>query len=383
MNCQELPTRRGQHQFLLAITATCCCCSAPTPATPTPIKPPNATLDAEFSLAGSVRELSDGRVIIADEKENRLVVTDTAFSTVPGIGHRGDGPAEFHAVARIWPIGSDSSLINDQNVHRWTLLSGAQTVATVPPDDPAMRAFTSGFGLVTGAGGGGILVGWIARRESRSMSDSLLLIRVDRATGRADTLTRLYIGPEDGSGADAGGGRGSGKRQYVVSIQGIDEAVAFADGWVAVARADPYRVDWCAPRSRCTPGSRLEPTVPMTTARKRAYLAMANKTGRWPHTTDPAETIGWPAFVPPYEAPAVGYGASALTPLPDGSLLIARMPTAEDLRIRYDIVTREGVIARRVVLPVAQRIIGVGAHSAYVVTTAEDGIQHLSRHPWP
>jgi hypothetical protein len=60
---------------------------------------PNARLDEEFTYVGSIRELANGRVLIADEKENRLFVADFAQRQVHQIGRVGSGPGEY--VARV------------------------------------------------------------------------------------------------------------------------------------------------------------------------------------------------------------------------------------------------------------------------------------------
>ena len=42
-----------------------------------------------------------------------------------------------------------------------------------------------------------------------------------------------------------------------------------------------------------------------------------------------------------------------------------------------------GLLLGQLVLASNQHILGFGAQSAYVITTDDDGIQRLTRHPWP
>jgi hypothetical protein len=72
-----------------------------------------------------------------------------------------------------------------------------------------------------------------------------------------------------------------------------------------------------------------------------------------------------------------------LVAVPDGSLLILRTPTADHPGHRYDRINRRGQLIGWVELPAAEQLAAIGVRGAYVVSTDEDGIQRLQRHPWP
>ena len=146
-------------------------------------------------------------------------------------------------------------------------------------------------------------------------------------------------------------------------------------GWVAVARLDPYRVDWRAPDGRWQRGTPLPFTSPVVDRReRRAYLdrraAMLGKA-----ETPPAGD-SWPAAIPPFQP-------SPLVAAPDGSLLILRTPTADAPGHRYDRVNRRGHLVGWLELPASEQLAAIGVHGAYVISTDGDGIQRLQRHPWP
>ena len=93
--------------------------------------------------------------------------------------------------------------------------------------------------------------------------------------------------------------------------------------------------------------------------------------------------VSWPAHDTARLTEAFRFLSRALFPLPDGSVLIERLPTADAQWMRYDIVNRAGIVARQVRLPLGERIIGTGVESVYVTEIDDDGLHHLRRHPWP
>jgi len=121
----------------------------------------------------------------------------------------------------------------------------------------------------------------------------------------------------------------------------------------------------------------------MSAREKRAYLEVASRTHSWPPTTDVSETSGWPDAVPAFVTPTGRIDGSAVLPMSDGRLLIERLPTADAMWMRYDLVTRTGELAGQVRLPLGERIVGQGVRSLYVTVTDSIGVQRLQRHPWP
>jgi hypothetical protein len=143
----------------------------------------------------------------------------------------------------------------------------------------------------------------------------------------------------------------------------------FGDGWIAVARLRPYRVDWRSPDGRWVRGAPLPIATIRMNDRERAAYVERNRWAR--NATD------WPETLPPFDTPTV------LLASPDGMLVIQRLPSAAQPESRYDVVDRTGSLRGQIVLAANQRILGFGAQSVYVVETDADGIQRLQRHAWP
>src|SRR5688572_11904756 len=202
------------------------------------LTPANASLDEEFSNVSWVRELRDGRLIVTDGRDGRVVAADPRTGTVEQISRRGQGPNEYPRALPVWSVGGDSSAMVD-SPRRWLMFAGTRVVATLAPDAPAVAAMR---GIARGADEvGHVYSADFIPGGGRPIGDSTALIRVARATARVDTLTRLRaLVPRRTSAPDK-----SGFFSFSLpTIAAADEAVPFADGWVAVVRAEPYHVEW-------------------------------------------------------------------------------------------------------------------------------------------
>lgn len=359
-----------------------------------PLSPPNATHSAEFSVIAGLRELSDGRVLVTDEKDGVLVAIDFRAGTSLAIGRTGNGPGEYRQVGRLWPLGGDSTLLKEPFAPRWLLLRGVEVIATLGPGDPDARAvgMMPIVGSDTRGGIGVVQFGRDANGRPR-LDDSLLLVRVRRPSLRVDTIAQLGsptlwerragVTPSPPAVAAAEGGAPAARR-YALGLQVQDQVAVFADGWIAIARTDPYRVDWCAPGRACEIGRPLETARPPMSARERqAYLQAMQQMRGWPPTTDVSAVSGWPNVVPPFAMPSRRIDGSAVLAMPDGRVMVERLPTAESRMRRYDIVSRRGELAGSVSLPFAERIVGFGTRTVYTAIADADGVERLRRHAWP
>lgn len=329
--------------------------AAQTPAQQLPT--PNARLSAEFSDLTTIRELRDGRVLLFDRKEERLVVADFATGAVRDVARKGRGPAEFEFIATLLPLPADTTMAADLT-RRWLVLVGDSVVRKFVPEYPALQAALAPLG----ADHAHVLSIPFGR------SDSASAVLIKRSNGNADTIARLALEARRGAMkavTTPGLGRGVGFGN--VPMRRSETARLFADGWTAIVRVDPYRVDWRAPDGRWTLGRPIPVrAVKLTAAEKANYLT------RRPGLRNAAD---WPDDVPPFEDPPTILAA------PEGMLLVKRLPTLVEPGTRYDVIDRAGTRRTQIVLSANEHILGFGAHSVYVVETDDDGIQRLRRHP--
>ncbi|HEX6942331.1 MAG TPA: hypothetical protein VF128_05355 [Gemmatimonadaceae bacterium] len=330
--------------------------------TPQPLPAPNGRLHVEFSDLSTIRELADGRVLLFDRKEERLVVGDFPSGSVYDVARKGQGPAEFEFIATFLALAGDTTIAADQT-RRWLILVGDSVVRKVLPEHAALQRALQPLGADQNAR----ILTQDFRGSRGAPAESTLAVLIHRVSGVADTIARMAL---DGRrGRVSTGPRPGGRAMSVQSIplQAWETPLLFFDGWVAIARIEPYRVDWRAPDGRWTLGRPLPiRAARMTPAEKAAYIK--RKPG-FRNATD------WPPELPPFENPVT------LLASPDGRLVVRRLPTLAEPGTRYDVIDREGRRRTQLVLPVNERILGFGARSVYVVVTDDDGIQRLRRHP--
>ena len=325
------------------------------------LQAPTARFAAEFSDLTSLRELKDGRVLLFDRKENQLSVVDFRTGARTAVSRSGQGPGEFQFIATLLPLSGDSTLAAD--LRRWLILDGDKVVTTLPPDTPAIQA----IGLwPLGADRLGRVLG---QKFAQRGSDSTRLLLIDRASGRTDTVALLHQGARRATIrpiSTADGRVGMSVARIPLNVR--EAPALFPDGWVAIARLDPYRVDWRSPDGKWTSGAPLPfRAIRMNDEERKAYAAR----NIWSRNA-----TNWPEVLPPFDTP------TTLFATPEGMLVVRRLPSAAQPDTRYDIVDRTGSLKRQLMLPANQHILGFGVASVYVIETDDDGIQRLQRHSW-
>ncbi|HTR77994.1 MAG TPA: hypothetical protein VMH39_07780 [Gemmatimonadaceae bacterium] len=303
----------------------------------------NQTLDAPRDL----RELKDGRILLVDGL--RLLIGDPltgASSVIPDL-----------RTGALWPLAADSSVIITRA--GWYFLDGVHLIGMLPASNPVV-GFAAGGGVgVDGADDLGFVLMHVAPKR---VGDSAAVVRVNRMTGDQEVVAKLW--PGEPTQPDV----------FRPVCRTYERAVVASDGWVAVVRVNPYRVDWRSPDGRWSLGSPIPtPVVRMTDAEKQVYLDW--RAGERP--PQPRDTVlAWPETVCPWVS---GYRPM---PTPDGKLVVYRVPTTDAPAVRYDVINRQGHVERQVVMPPSDAILGFGKKSVYVVTTS-GGSQTIQRHPWP
>lgn len=374
------------NNIFVSMTSACALLlfSSPAPANSQEIsvislRPPDWISETKFTGVTSVRELSNG-ILVADRAEGRLVFLDWVSQEAAVVGRVGEGPGEYRGVGRLYPLPGDSTLFIDSYNGRWNLLVGA---GFATDHEPSPLNGIIGKNLA-GADAEGAVLGELGlhytprRSDLRGPPDSLLLLMGRRESARFDTIARLRgLGSAGVTRLPARGGQ----LAAVVGnnpLASKDEALLFPDGWVAIARTEPYRVDWRAPDGRWRGGSPL----PI----QRIRLDRHEKCAAWIRWFGPGRPCepdllpGWPEVLPPF---LPDNRSSVLFAAPGGQLVITRAPSADASGPRYDVVDRGGRLAGQLQLEPGIRLIGFGAGSVYTLSTDPLGLQTLRRHPWP
>lgn len=352
---------------------------------------PSARLAHQFSTIGGVRELADGRVLVADGIDNVVLRADLMTQKVDTIGRSGQGPGEYQAPDALFPLPNGATLVVDLGNARLSIFDGAgkyRESIPIAQGQPGQGAFALVFPRSVDAQGRI----YYQPLGGGPRADSGVVVRWDRAAAKFDTLARVKLPPMITK--ESGGPNNRNTRQRPVPYPPQDAWTAAVDGRIALVRAPNYRVDWVSPAGTRTVGKPLAAgLVPIRDAEKKEYLAdqaanglsvsMENNNGRVSMRMSRGRTDGDADDNPDLNAtewPATKPAASGLLVSgPDGRLWVERSVPAGAARV-YDVVGPDGTVVNTVTLPAGRRVVALGVRGVYVRQIDADGINYLERY---
>lgn len=351
---------------------------------------PAFEFDADFTQIRGIRELSDGRFLISDRIEQRLVMGDPKTGRLSGISRIGSGPNEYRLPTGLLAMAGDSTLLVDE---------GNQRLAVIGPDGRLHRSFSlrlPGLGVPLGARGvderGRYYVaipGW-ARGEASP--DSIPIVRFDPASSRVDTIGRIQPSPRP---RVKGKGPGHSAGLPMFPFAGHDTWTVDGNGTVVLIRAAGYRLEFSGQsrKPKRGPKTKIKP-VKVTEGDKveftRRFLENSSISGRngdgtmslVPADMRTKESIK--RIVEANEFPEVMGAFTSATPLIDrlGRVWVQRARHMHE-RETWDVFDRSGRHSLEVQLPAERRLIAMGPSGAWVAATDEDGLEHVERYAVP
>lgn len=361
---------------------------------------PTATWEEPFSSVRGLRELADGRVLVLDQRELSIVLVDFARRTATTLGRQGRGPGEYTLPVRLLAGAGDTTVAIDMDGNRALVFVGDRVSSGALPS----RGTRAGLPVLARPSdqfdARGRLYSEVTLVERRGgqpvVRDSAGVERLDRATGRRDTVAVRYarafsplLPPVSPSAVAPGAPARAARRPGQLPFASQDQWAVSPDGRVAVVSVEPYRVRIHAPDGGVVTGPLLpHAPVRVTGAHQAAYRAelegrlLPTLTYGADRSMSPGfrrstyqEPEEWPETLPPFLF-------DALHAAPDGTFWVQRTTTA-GAQPTFDVIDRAGRVSHQVVLPRGTRLAGFGARSVYVVRVDEDGLEHLQRHPMP
>lgn len=371
---------------LLAIVA--CADRAPSTEVPTlALGAPLARSADGFTFISSIRVLPDDRVQLVDPREARIVVFTPALTDARPTSRRGPGPNEWLTATPLFAMRGDTSLQPDPVSRRWRIWRDTAIIRTLPPDAPL--GVWAGF-LPKGADADGHVL--ITVREDPRVehsrtgptADRFAAVRVALQTAQVDTVTTLADAPATIELVSTGASNPPARVLSRGAFATGEDAVMFPDGAVAVARLNPYRVDWFWPRTRdsLTGAPFGIAGTPIDERERTAYLARHQSTVASLERAEPEmrrvlmrRFTEFPAEIPPF-------GANALLAGGDGRLYVRRSETARDTLPQYDIIDRNARLVGRLVLDqVDMRLVAATSAHWYVTRRDAMDVEYLEKHP--
>jgi hypothetical protein len=365
---------------------------------------PDDRFPEDFGSIQTVRELPDGRVLVADPLGRGLYAVDMDRGTRTVVGRQGQGPDEYMQPDAVWPLPGDSTLLVDLGNGRLVALgpdlsfgptmpialgdprpgAGAPFTLALPQGiDGRGRIYARALGMGGGPGG--------------ALPDSGAVLRIERSTRVADTAAIVKL--QDRVRRESGGANERNVAIEAVPLSPEDAWGVAPDGSVVVARSGAARVDWIMPDGAVTRGRPIShEAVRIGTPEKEEWLLEQGRSGGGVGVAVSVEngavstrlsrgmTMGgggqreidqysWPERMAPFRS-----GRVLVDPL--GRAWVGRSAEAGEPST-YDVFDRSGERVRTVLLSPGARAVGFGREHVYVVTFDDFDLAYLERHPLP
>ena len=365
------------------------------------IGPAEAALEQEFAVIQTVRELPDGRVLVADPLGQVLTVADMDAQTVGTLGRVGEGPEEYRQPDAVWPLRDGRSLLVDLGNGRLTELGADLSFGATRPymlgsfelGSPIMLAIPQGVD-----NRGGIFFQGFGMSAGGNVADSAELLRYDLETEAVDTVASVKL--NDRIRETSGGVNNQNVSISPVPLSAADSWGVADDGRVVVARSvagsGEFWVEWYAPDGEMTRGpaypyspvrirqaekeewrdSRAESGGGMSIQVTAVNGVMNMRAGRGgPPGNNDLDRYQWPD-----RKPAFFQGRVPVDPL--GRAWVRRHTDAGDAPV-YDLFSGSGMREMTVELPMGRRVVSFGNGVLYAVRMDEFDLQYLERYALP
>ncbi|MES2305670.1 MAG: hypothetical protein V4558_09185 [Gemmatimonadota bacterium] len=373
----------------VALFALCATAVTPSLAAQQPALPPVRRLVTRaeefpqpFTSVRSLTALPDGRLVLSDAAEKKLLLVDFAKKSATPLARPGTGPREFQDPGGTYRAARGGVIVYDQRQKRFLpiAISGqVGDVVALPMTPSSWGASDEGPDTFVPDSLGNLYT--LGSRFTRAgPQDSIPLIHIDRRGVTSDTLGFLKQQesrplPSSQPGVTMG-------RSVMFSPQDV-WAVA-PDGAVAVVKAAPYRVDWVTPGKPRVVGASI-PFTPLRVtgadrdsikARSAGSSASVSRNGQSSRVQTPTAEPITAEVKPPFPAQVPRIDEM-------GRLWVERSRTADATTRTYDVFDRRGALVDRLELPAGARLVGFDAHSLYTVRKDDDDLLHLQRFKLP
>lgn len=371
---------------------------------------PEASFPDGFTTITGMRELPDGRVLVADSRERTLRAVDLRTGASTAVGREGAGPLEWGMPSRLYAMPGDSTMMSDfSNARYLIILPDGRPGPTfrIPESSPAWNGSLVGVDLR----GRLILTRAhvVSTERMGSTTGVVYVIRYDRASSKVDTIAELAVPKGERSGARSmpGGMLLSYTNLPFAASDAVASMMSLSHGRVAIVRAADYHMDWIDESGRRTAGPKAQPSaIRITAAEKEAFtkaqvrpgaivvrgpigggaaapgassgggIARGGAVALPPGSTLGNEEMTWPAVKPPVVANSVFLST-------DGRVWAMRARAHDDSLHTYDLFDAAGRVAERVQLPARTRLVGFGKSTVYLARTDDDDLQILERYRLP
>lgn len=337
--------------------------------------PATARLAEPFSDIAAVRELRDGRLIVLDGKEQRIVVADLASGSVTPIGAKGRGPGEFLRALRFLALPGDTTWVVDAQGGRVLVIGPDATpigVVTAFPSPASDSGISTNALRATDVSGRLYFVKPQApmNPDNPTAPDSTRIMQYDRRRGIVSARGMAALQQTKINVQRAG--------KQITAVDVVRTPFSVGDEWdvnaagqLVMARRDPYRVEVLAPGRPAARGPIIRATLrKVTEADKTEYLASVPN-----GTSIKRETVPWPETMPVFLP-------RALT-VTDREAWVRRAVPAESEIAKHDVFDLQGRRIAGLTMLSSVRVLLVTSRGVYAAHTDDDGLQYVERYAMP
>lgn len=352
---------------------------------------PDVTYAEAFAFLQRVRELADGRVVIADPLGQVVLIADLETGRADTLGGVGQGPEEYRQPDAVYPLPGDSTLLVDLGNARLTVLGPDGSFGETMPMTRGSPGPGGGLLIVIPRGvdsEGRIYFQPVGGGMARGFPDSAAVVRFDRRTGAMDTLTQVKL-PEMRQSTSGGPGN-QNVRITPIPLSPQDAWSVSPDGRIAVARAGDYHVEWIGPDGEIVRGAPVSyKPVAIKRADKEEWaegvgngvrigIAVSDgdrrvTLGRGGGSGGPdIDSLDWPETKP-------AFADNGVWVTPEGDMWVRRQVAAGE-PIRFDVFGPRADLQSAITLPAGRQVVGFGRGTVYVTRTDDLGLQWLERY---
>lgn len=360
---------------------------------------PTAVFPEDFGTIQTVRELPDGRVLVADPLSKALYAVDMDAGTRVVIGREGEGPEEYQQPDAVWALPGGSTLLVDLGNGRLTTLNAdlefvdTRPIASGDPrpggDSPLVLAIPQAVDAE-----GNIYARAMSMGFGGPMPDSAAILRI-APDGQVDTVAMFKL--EERTRTESGGANDRNVAIRPVPLSAQDAWGVAADGSVVLARVGDFHIDWVSPDGAVTSGAPESfSAVRIGTPEKEEYLTEQGRTGGGVAiriginngemqmsfqrgggggSAREIDQYQWPDRKPPMYS-----GRLVVDPL--NRVWVRRHVDAGEPST-YDLFDRTGSLVATFTIDHGKRVIGFGSGSVYVVAYDEFDLNYLEKYAMP
>jgi hypothetical protein len=316
----------------------------------------------------------------------RVLLFDAALATAKPVGHAGAEPNDYSQPERLAAGLSDTTLLLDLGRSDLLLIDPAGTIVGTRPTAATNSAILAASGAIAIDHFGRLYYQpriQLTRNVPTGMQmitpDTAPIMSYDFKTGATVPVAEVHVaGNTVVMEADPSTPGGTRMRMSSTPFAVVDDWVMMPDGTLAIIRGADLHIDWIAPdgKRRSTPRIAYE-RRPVTGSDRAAYLRrgrLIDSMQVMPRGMTVVQTApdSFPAFKPPFTM------RSAMAS-PDGTIWLPAKIISPDKPDGFHIIGPDGRVREHIHLAKGEHLVGLGKHGIYVAITKGPRDDRLAR----